>query len=236
MISHLPRSLGVLLLERGISLGGKPPKPAPGHILNPESFGFPIITETVRGAWVENVVRGDPSLEPAYIAAAARLVERGAAAISSTCGFSIRHQSAVAASVKVPVVMSSLLLLPLLLQQIPNAAKVAVLTYDSAHCGEELLGIQDPAERARVVIGGIEGGKFWHDELKRPPPPIDVAAIETDVVACIVRIRDAHPEVAAILFECAAFPTVAAPIRRLVELPIYDITDLCRLTMASTGR
>ncbi|QQO37570.1 hypothetical protein JJC00_08230 [Bradyrhizobium diazoefficiens] len=131
--------------------------------------------------------------------------------------------------------MSSLLLVPALLRQLPPRAKIAVLTYDSTHCSEDLLGIDNPAERARIVIGGIEGGKFWHDELKRPAPPIDVAAIETDVAACIVRLRTKHPEIASILFECAAFPMVARGIRRIARLPVYDITDLCRMTMASVA-
>jgi hypothetical protein len=200
---------------------------------NSETFGFPVISETVTGAWVENVVRGDPALEPAYIAAAQRLVERGAVAISSNCGFSIRHQAAVAASVKVPVVMSSLLLLPVLLRQLPRPAKIAVLTYDSAHCSDDLLGIRDPAERARVVIGGIEGGEFWHNELKRPVPPTSVASIEKDVTACVARLRAAHPEIAMILFECAGFPLVAPAIRRITKLPVYDITSLCQMTFAS---
>lgn len=204
-------------------------------MLNPETFDFPTISETVAGAWVENVVRGDPALAPAFIAAARRLVERGAVAISSTCGFSVRHQPAVAASVDVPVVMSSLLLLPTLLRQLPAGAKLAVLTYDSNYCTEDLLGIEDSSERARIVIGGIEGGKFWRDELKRPAPPLDVAAIEADVANCIARLRSKHPEIGTILFECAAFPIVAAAIRRIAKLPVYNITDLCRLAMASTS-
>lgn len=67
----------------------------------------------------------------------------------------------------VPVVMSSLLLLPTLLRQLLTHAKLAVLTCDSTHCGKDLIGVNDPAERARVAIGGIKGGKFWHDKLKR---------------------------------------------------------------------
>ncbi|WP_247985987.1 hypothetical protein [Bradyrhizobium sp. 186] len=236
MTSHLaPRSLGILHLERGLAPGATPPAPARGSILNPATFDFPTISETVAGAWVENVVRGDPTLEPAFIAAARRLVKRGAVAISSTCGFSVRHQPAVAASVDVPVVMSSLLLLPALLRQLPWRAKIAVLTYDSTYCSEDLLGIDDQSERERIVIGGIEGGKFWHDELKRPAPPLDVAAIEADVANCIARLRSKHPEIATILFECAAFPIVAPAIRRIAKLPVYSITDLCRLAMASTN-
>jgi hypothetical protein len=202
-------------------------------MVNPATFDFPVISETVTGAWAENVVRGDPALEPAYIAAARRLVERGAIAISSNCGFSIRHQPAVAASVNVPVAMSSLLLLPALLRQLPRRAKIAILTYDSAHCADDLLGVNDPAERARIVIGGIEGGEFWHNELKRPVPPTSVASIEKDVAACVARLRAAHPEIAIILFECAGFPLVAPAIRRLTKLPVYDITSLCRATLAS---
>lgn len=235
MTSQAPRSLGILHLERGLPPGAKPPTPAPGSMLSSATFDFPTISETVAGAWVENVVRGDPALEPAFIAAARRLVERGAVAISSTCGFSIRHQRAVAASVNVPVAMSSLLLLPSLLRQLPPPGKIAVLTYDSNHCGDDLLAIDDPRDRARVVVGGIEGGKFWHDELKHPAPPTDVAAIETDVAACIALLRASHPDIAVILFECAAFPVVAPAIRRIAKLPAYDIAGLCRMMMASIG-
>lgn len=235
MTIHPQRSLGVLHLERGLPPGASSSSPLPRSLLNPASFNFPVISETVAGAWVENVVRGDPALEPAFIAAAQRLIERGAIAITSTCGFSIRHQQAVATSVNVPVVMSSLLLLPSLIRQLPRKSKIAVLTYDSAHLAEELLDLPKPDERARIVIGGIEGGKFWHDELKRPAPPIDIPSIEADVTACIVRLREMHPRIAAILFECAAFPLVAPAIRHAAKLPVYDITDLCRLTLSSIG-
>lgn len=236
MRSQSPCYLGILNLERGDLPDAPPPEPLPGSLLNPAvTFNFPVLAETVSGAWVENVVRGDPTLEPAFIAAARRLVHRGAVAITSTCGFSIRHQVAVAASVNVPVVMSSLLLLPALLRQLPPSAKIAVLTYDSSHCGEDLLRVYDPAERARIVVGGIEGGKFWQDELKQPAPPIDVLGMEQDVTGCIARLRAKHLEIEAILLECAGFPMVATAIRRMVKLPVYDITDLCRMTMASVG-
>ncbi|WP_337739125.1 hypothetical protein [Sinorhizobium medicae] len=206
---------------------------APGSILNPASVGCPIILETVPGAWSERVVRGDPELETAYVAAAQRLVERGASAIGSDCGFTIRHQAAVAASIDVPVAMSSLLLLPTLLRQLPPCAKIAVLTFDSTSCTDDLLGLDDPDDRARVVFGGIEGSTYWYDELKYPTHPTDVTAMEADVGECIMRLRATYPEIRAILFECAGFPLVASAIRHLTKLPVYDITGLCRLMIAS---
>lgn len=205
----------------------------PGYLVNPATFDFPVIWETVEGAWVDRVFRGDPALEPALIAAAKRLVERGAIAISSSCGFFVRYQSAVAASVNVPVATSSLLLLPTLLRQVPSPAKVAVLLADSTSLTEDMVGINNPEERARVVIGGVEGGTLVRNELRRPPSPTELSDIEADVVACVARLRDAYPDIAAILFECTVFPCVAPSIRRMIGLPLYDVTTLCRMTMGS---
>ncbi|MFC3320560.1 hypothetical protein [Mesorhizobium cantuariense] len=234
MTSQPQKALGILGLEGGLAPGQLPP-PRPGSVFNPATFDFPIIIETVEGAWADRVIPGDSALEPAYIAAARRLIERGAVAISGDCGFSIRHQAAVAASVKVPVAMSSLLLAPTLLRQIPADAKIAVLTADSTHCGEDLLDVDDPAERARVVIGGIEGGALWQNEMTRPPRPTSVAEIESDVAACVLRLREAHPEIAALLFECTMFPMVTPAIRRITGLPIYDTATLYRMTFAAVA-
>lgn len=141
----------------------------------------------------------------------------------------------MAASVNIPIALSSLLLLPALLRQLPRSAKIAILTADSTCLGEDLLGVDNPEERARLVIGGIEGGTLWRNEMQRPPPAPEISDIETDVVACAAQLQAAHPEIAAILFECTGFPLVTKAIRLITRLPIYDITTLCRMTMASVS-
>ncbi|MGX9181946.1 hypothetical protein [Mesorhizobium sp. BHbdii] len=234
MTSQNRRPLGILKLDEGPPPGGTP-SPRPRFMLTPATYDLPIIWETVEGAWADIVIRGDSSLDLACIAAARRLVERGAVAITSNCGFFIRHQAVVAASVNIPVAMSSLLLVPTLLRQLPGSAKLAVVTADATHCGTDLLGVADPVDRGRVIIGGIEGGKLLRNALTRPPILTDVADIETEVAGCVAQLRAANPEIAALLFECTGFPLVTPAIRRSTGLPIYDITDLCRLTLASVG-
>lgn len=44
-------------------------------------------------------------------------------------------------------------------------------------------------------------------------------------------MRAAHPEVAALLFECTWFPAVA-PARRITGLPTYNLGTLYRMTLA----
>lgn len=62
----------------------------------------------------------------------------------------------------------------------------------------------------------------------------DVDQIEQEVGGCIARLRVEHPEIALILFECTGFPVVTKDaLRRKIGLPIYDITDLCELTLAT---
>nr|WP_287208881.1 hypothetical protein [Mesorhizobium sp.] len=224
MTTQPRRALGIIGLEIGLAPGEFPP-PEPGSVFNPATFDFPIIIETAAGALTDRVIRGDPALEPAYIEAAGRLIGRGAVAITGDCGFSIRHQAAVAASVKVPVAMSSLLLAPTLLRQLPADAKLAVVTADSRHCGVDLLGVDDLAARSRVVIGGMEGDTWW----------TSVAKMEAGVSTCVARLRAAHPEIAALLFECTLLPKVTPAIRRITGLPIYDTATLYRMTFASVA-
>jgi hypothetical protein len=228
------KALGVLKTQRGEGTEGPHPlESVPGSVLHAETFGVPIISETAEGAWPSVVIRGDPKLEAAYVAAARKLEQRGAAAITSTCGFSIRYQAAVAAAVKIPVVLCSLLLLPVLLRQLASSAKIAVVTADASHCGDDMLAIGNDADRARIVVAGIEGGKFLRGEMQVPPAPMDIAGMVDEVVTCVERMRSRHPEIRAILFECAGFPSAAAATRRSTGLPVYDITTVAGMALAS---
>ncbi|OAP45531.1 hypothetical protein [Sinorhizobium americanum] len=227
--------LGILELDEGLSTDDPTYVPREGSLFHPATFDRPIITEMVDGAFAEVVIRGDASLEGACVAAAQRLVDRGAGVITADCGFMVRHQAAISTAVNVPVVTSSLLFVPALLRQLAPAKKLAVITADSRHFSEDLLGIQHPGDRRRVVIGGIEDGVYVRNALARPFVRTDVDQIEREVGGCIARLRVEHPEIALILFECTGFPVVTNALRRKTGLPIYDITDLCRLTLSTAG-
>ncbi|MBY2918504.1 hypothetical protein HF206_31050 [Rhizobium leguminosarum] len=233
MTSQSTGMLGILELDEGLSLDTDPLAPREGSLLNPETFGRPIIAEMVEGAFAEVVIRGEASLEGACISAARKLARRGARVIAADCGFLIRHQAAISAAVDVPVITSSLLLIPTLLRQIGPAKKLAVLTADSRHLGEDLLGLKNAHDRERIVIGGIEGGVYVRNALARPFVRTDVDQIEQEVADQIDRLRRKHPEIGILLFECTGFPVVTKALRHKTGLPIYDITDLCKLTLAT---
>lgn len=235
MPSQITATLGILELDEGLQPDSHSYPPRDGSLVNPATFGLPIITEMVEGALAETVIRGEPLLEGACVAAAQRLVDRGASVISADCGFLIRHQAAISAAVNVPVVTSSLLFIPTLLRQLAHGKKLAVLTADSRYCSEDLFGIQHVVDRKRVVVGGIEGGVYTRNALSHPFVRTEVDQIEHEVGDCVDRLRAKHPEISTLLLECTAFPIVAKALRRRTGLPTYDITDLCRLTLSTVA-
>ncbi|WP_040676267.1 hypothetical protein [Rhizobium grahamii] len=235
MSSQSSLTLGILELDEGISTDSPACAPREGSLMHPATFNRPVITEMVEGAMADVIIRGEASLERACIEAAERLIARGAGVIAADCGFFIRHQRAISAAVNVPVVTSSLILIPTLLRQLAPGKKLAVLTADSRHCSEDLLGIENPADRKRVVVGGIERGVYVRNALARPFIRTDVDQIEREVDERVAQLRAEHPDIAMILFECTGFPIVADALRSKTGLPIYDIIDLCRLTLASVS-
>ncbi|PBB29689.1 hypothetical protein CK221_29420 [Mesorhizobium sp. WSM3868] len=131
--------------------------------------------------------------------------------------------------------MSSLVLVPALLRQLSSNAKLAIVTADAGEFSEDLLGISDPAERARVVVGGIEHTTSYRNMMMDPPQPTELRDIEEDVAGCIEQLRAAHPEIGAVVVTCTGLPIAMPAIRRATALPVYDITTICRLTLESVG-
>src|SRR5688500_5004232 len=102
--------IGVIMLETRF------PRP-PGDIGHPETFGGKAIHDIVPGAAAERVVRAgapDPALLTPFLAARDRLVRSGVGLVTTSCGFLVRFQEALARDCAVPVIASSLLALPAL--------------------------------------------------------------------------------------------------------------------------
>lgn len=89
------------------------PKPR-GHMRNPLTYAFPTVTRVVKGVDVQKMLFSpSPELIQPFIEAAKELEADGVQAITGSCGFMARFQKEIAAEVRVPVLMSSLLQLPL---------------------------------------------------------------------------------------------------------------------------
>lgn len=129
-LDELPNSaaIGILMLDTIF------PR-IPGDVGNPDTFAFPVKYKVVKGASPQKVVvDADPHLLQPFITAAHELVETGANAISTSCGYlAIFHRELVHA-LDVPVFTSSLLQVHIVQSIIERDQKVGIITAGELVC------------------------------------------------------------------------------------------------------
>ena len=141
--------LGVMLLE-DVYPG------FPGDVRNASGYPFPIQYEIISGVDIKKlVVEGNKILcLPPVIKAAQKLEKLGCRAIAGECGYFAYFQREVAASVKVPVFMSSLLQVPLAQQVVGNNRVVGILMANSHYLTDHHLESVGIRPGSNYVIGG----------------------------------------------------------------------------------
>ena len=206
--------VGVIMLDTRF------PRP-PGDIGNPETFGGRALYEIVPGAEANRVVRAgapDPALLAPFLAARDRLVAAGAGLVTTSCGFLIRFQEALAADCKVAVVASSLVALP---ELAARHGPVGVITIHAGRLTPEYLAAAGAA--ADTPVEGVEAGRELAPKLLGDAPDLDLAAAERDVVEAGLRLKEKVPGLAAVLLECTNMPPYRAALAAALGLPVFDI-------------
>jgi hypothetical protein len=206
--------IGVIMLETRF------PRP-PGDIGNPETFGGKAIYEVVPGAAAERVARAgapDPALLAPFLAARDRLVRAGARLVTTSCGFLVRFQEALARDCAVPVVASSLLALPVLARRYRS---VGVITIHGGRLTPDYLAAAGAAPDTPVE--GTEAGSELTRKLLGDALDLDFAAAERDVVEAGQRLEARVPGLGAVLLECTNMPPYRAALARSLGVPVFDI-------------
>ncbi|WP_421994698.1 aspartate/glutamate racemase family protein [Reyranella sp.] len=211
--------LGILMLEARF------PR-IPGDMGNAATWPFPVLYRVVRGASPERVVmQGARGLLQDFVAAATDLVDLGAEAITTNCGFLSIFQREIAAAVGVPVATSSLMQVPWVQATLPPGRRVGIVTVSAgsltpAHL--EAAGVPLDAP-----IAGTENGReFFRVLIKGEKQDMDVDLAREDVVGAGRELVARHPEIGAIVLECTNMPPYAAALQAAVGLPVYDIYSL----------
>jgi len=190
-----------------------------------ETFDFPVRYATPKGAVPELVVhRRDDSMLPAFVAAAQELVDAGAVAIATTCGFLARWQDELTAALPVPVLTSSLLQAGLVARTLPAGRRVGIVTYSAADLTLELLA------RAGVPafspVEGVDPAGVFGRTIRHGASALDRAAMAADVAAAARRLVGAHRDLGALVLECANMPPYRAEVEAATGLPVYDAAQL----------
>ncbi len=211
--------LGILMLEARF------PR-IPGDMGNAGTWPFPVLYRVVKGASPERVVlRQAEGLLDAFLEAASELVDQGAEAITTNCGFLAIFQRELAAHVRVPVATSALIQVPWVQSLLPPGRRVGVITVSAASLTPRHLAAAGvPAE---TPIVGTEGGReFYRVLIRGEAQDMDVALAEADILEAGRQLVAADPSVGAIVLECTNMPPYARALRDELGLPVFDIYSL----------
>lgn len=211
--------LGILMLDTRF------PR-IPGDVGNATTWPFPVLYRVVSGASPERVVlKGAAGLLPDFIDAAKELVRLGAEAITTTGGFLSLFQKELAAAVGVPVATSSLLQVPWVQATLPPGKRVGIVTVSGSTLSPaHLEGVGVPLDTP--LLGTENGKEFFRVLITAEKDDMDIDQAERDVIEAGKALVGRHPEVRAIVLECANMAPYAAPLRAEVGLPVYDIYSM----------
>ncbi|MFO0997253.1 MAG: hypothetical protein U1F33_11275 [Alphaproteobacteria bacterium] len=232
MASLLPQAqaygyaLGMLLLDEVESH-------VPGDTAHAGTYPYPVLFEVVTGASAARITNGDPTATGAVVEAAAKLARMGVKGITSNCGFMVCYQKAVASAVGVPVALSSLLQIPLACQAIGPDGRLGILTAFTSRLNQSVLALAGLPAQQKIAIDSIEDTEDW---ARLATHAIDEARFGAHLLARAKRMVASHPDVKAILLECALYPPYAPLIQRELGLPVWDFVSLVDHLYAVTHR
>jgi hypothetical protein len=198
-----------------------------GDVGNAKSFAMPVRHSVVHGATARRVVRdGDPALLQPFIEAALQLVDDGAAAITTSCGFLVKFQSALQAALPVSVWTSSLLALPML--EWPGVVTVDASSLGAAHLAAAGAAPDTP-------IAGLAPGCHLQRTLLEDLGTLDLAQAEADAVAAARQLVAHHPRVQTVVLECTNLPPYASAIAKATGRPVVHLLSLVHERWSALG-
>lgn len=209
-------ALGILMLESRF------PR-IPGDIGNARTWDFPVLYKVVPGASPDRVVRRRAEgLRDSFIEAARELVETGAEALTTNCGFLTLFQEDLARAVPVPVATSSLMQVPMIRKMLPSGQDVGILTISAETLTQEHLdaaGIEPG-----IDVEGTDSGKEFSRVILDDEAELDVELARQDLLEAAERLIARNSRVTTILLECTNMCPYARDIARHTGCAVFDIT------------
>lgn len=203
-----------------------------GDAGNARSFDFPVLYDVVHGLRRLPFMSEQESEEryPLLLDSCQRLVDMGATAVSTTCGFASIYQDRLAQDLSAPVATSSLLQVPTALRLIPADAGLAIIAANAEGVTARHLqgaGITDN-DHGRLHIVGLQESEAWRaavlSESEHAPLRTDV--LSSEVIRLCEEARAKHPDIRGFVAEMANLGPYSRALQKATGLPVWDTISL----------
>ena len=223
-------AIGILLIDASTPF-------IPGDVGNASTYDFPVIYKTVPGVTLERLIeKGDLSFTEKVIETAKELEKTGVRAITSDCGYMIHFQRQVAAELSIPVIMSTLIQLPLLERTIGKDQKIGIICANRKKLTGDMLEAAGVQNKDCIVIRGLEEKPYFRSPILDEEPELDDCKIEEEIRETALDLIRAHPEISSIVLECSNLPPYAHAVQEVTKRPVFDFTTLINLFYGASFR
>lgn len=207
----------------------------PGNVVNAYTYDFPVRMKEIPNAVQSRVHAGDPTLVDDIIHAGRELEREGVRAICGACGYLGNFQSQVSEALDVPILLSSLVQVPMIKVILKKEQKVGILCADGPSLTPAVLkncGV-DPSS---CLVKGIGDQPQFSAILNSNIGHFDNTAVRKEVVEGAKSLVKDHPEIGAILLECSDMPPYSSDVQKAVNLPVFDFITMIKWAHSSVAQ
>ncbi|HEX4701682.1 MAG TPA: aspartate/glutamate racemase family protein [Pseudonocardiaceae bacterium] len=210
--------LGILMLQGKMA-------DVPGCMASEATWPYPVRRMIVEGATTPRTQEDAEALLPLYVDAARELAKEGVKVITANCGLMALVQPQVAAAVRVPVVLSSLVAVPTVARMIAPGRRIGVLTFFTDAVGERNFNACGwSSEDFPVSVAGVGECKSWLKFLETKEVDADLhETMREDLRQVIHEFLSREPDIGALVSECTMLPAVLDELRPDLPVPLFDI-------------
>lgn len=219
-------SIGIMLFETA----GSRLKGDPGY---PGTFDFPVEYGVVTGSY-RDLIEGSETAKERLIRTARELESRGVTAIAGDCGLMALYQRELAAAVRIPVLSSSLVLIPLIRAVIARERAIGILTGHSELLGRHHLKGAGAGENENLRIQGMQDEPHFQKVVIRGEGEAQYNLMKQDVFNGVRKLMRGN-DLGAVLLECSNLAVFGAEVAEEFRVPVFDINSGIRLLQASQG-
>ena len=216
--------IGILMLDTAFTR-------VEGDVGNPDTFNYPVRYKKIKGATaarIVNVESPDEVLVSRFIEAARELEADGAVGLISSCGFLSVLQNQIANSVNIPVILSSLNLIPLMQSSLGHKA-IGVITADDTQLSTQALAAGNIVPDS-VHVTGMQSSKVFVEfifESSNVDP--DKQRLSQDLIDVAKTLLNTSPAVSILVLECTNLQPYAATLNKALKLPVIGIVNAANL-------
>ena len=211
-----------------------------GDVGCPDGWPVELLYQKVNGMFPKEIVRSSDTLQqhdvlPFFVQAAEDLISQGVGGITTSCGFLILLQNELQSRLPVPVITSSLLLLP---QLLADNATVGVLTMDELALGDAHFLAAGVLQKdlSRLRIQGVAPSEEFASAIMQNRLHMNFDAAQRSVVSAAVSMQKKSPELHHVVLECTNMPPYAKAIEAATGWQLHSLHQLLKASSAEASK